>query len=359
MSYVPGAEWEAREPAALGLAPDALVAAAEYHRAHESTWPRNFITRSGRYIGVEDEPEDSVVLGPVRGRGGPNGIVLHRGYIVAEWGDTGRADMTFSVAKSYLSFLAGRAVDRGLIRNVDDPAHAYALDDGFASPHNREITWRHLLQQTSEWQGTLWDKPDSIDHNRDVGKSELGYAKKGTPRPMRAPGTLWEYNDVRVNRLSLALLHVFREPLDAVLRREVMDPIGASAAWAWQPYANSWVEIDGRRTPSVPGGSHWGGGLWMSTRDHARFGLLVSRRGQWGARPIVSPAWVDEIRRPCALNPQYGLLWWLYADGTFAARGAGSNVIWIDPARDLVAVVRWIDKPYFDGFVKLVAASVR
>src|SRR5204862_7044640 len=103
-------------------------------------------------------------------------------------------------------------------------------------------TWRHLLQQTSEWQGTLWDKPDSIDHNRDVGKSELGHAQKGTPRPMRAPGTLWEYNDVRVNRLSLALLPVFREPLDAVLRREGMDPIGASTAWGWQPYANSWVD---------------------------------------------------------------------------------------------------------------------
>src|SRR5205814_8499701 len=115
MSYGPGAEWEAREPAVLGLAPDALVAAAEHHRAHESTWPRNFVTRSGRYIGVADEPADSVVLGPVRARGGPNGIVLHQGYVVAEWGDTGRADMTFSVAKSYLSFLAGLAVDRHLI----------------------------------------------------------------------------------------------------------------------------------------------------------------------------------------------------------------------------------------------------
>jgi CubicO group peptidase (beta-lactamase class C family) len=89
----------------------------------------------------------------------------------------------------------------------------YARDDGFNSLQNRDITWRHLLQQTSEWQGTLWDKPDSIDHNRDVGKSERGGAKKGTLRAMRPPGTVWEYNDVRVNRLSLALLHVFREPL--------------------------------------------------------------------------------------------------------------------------------------------------
>jgi hypothetical protein len=368
MKYVPGDEWEARAPATLGLDPEGLAAAVEHHRACESAWPREFITPAGRYIGVADEPETSEVLGPVRPRGGPNGLILRAGHVAAEWGDTARVDMTFSVAKSYLAILAGLAVDRGLIRDVDDAVRGYTRDDGFETPQNREITWRHLLQQTSEWQGTLWDKPDSIDHNRDLGKSELGFARKGERRPMRPPGTLWEYNDVRVNRLALALLHVFREPLDEVLRREVMDPIGASAGWSWQPYRNAWVEIDGRRMPSVPGGSHWGGGLWMSTRDHARFGLLVQRGGQWGARRIVSSTWIDEIRRPCPLNPQYGLLWWLNTDrghlpsapaSSFAARGAGSNVIWIDPEHDLVVVVRWIAKESVDGFVKLVVDSVR
>ena len=367
MTPVPGAQWSARAPAALGIDPDAVAAAVEFHRAHESAWPRDFITPSGRYIGVEDEPADSLVLGPVRPRGSANGMIVRRGCIVAEWGDTTRADMTFSVAKSYLAFLAGLAVDRGLIRSIDDPVRDTALDDGFDAAQNRTITWRHLLQQTSEWQGTLWGKPDSIDHNRDVGKSELGHAQKGQPRPMRPPGTLWEYNDVRVNRLSLALLHVFREPLPEVLRREVMDPIEASATWQWRPYTNAWVEIDGRRMPSVPGGSHWGGGLWMSTRDHARFGLLVERGGRWGARTIVSRAWVDERRRPGAINPQYGLLWWLNTDRTslptapassFSARGAGSNVIWIDPEHELVAVVRWIDKTSIDGFVQRLLAGV-
>ncbi len=185
---------------------------------------------------------------------------------------------------------------------------------------------------------------------------------------MCPPGTLWEYNDVRVNRLSLALLRVFRQRLGGVLRREVMDPIGASAGWEWQPYRNAWVEIDGRRVPSVPGGSHWGGGLWMSSRDHARFGLLVQRGGRWGARQIVSQAWIDEIRKPGALNPQYGLMWWLNTSraqlpsapaSSFAARGAGSNVIWIDPEHDLVVAVRWIDKASVGGFVKLVLEGAR
>lgn len=370
VTYYPSRDdWQVTPPADLGMSTDGLKAAIDYHHAHESAWPRDFITRSGRYIGVADEPETPEdVLGPVRERHEPNGVILRGGQIAAEWGDTRRADMSFSVAKSYLAALAGLAVMRGLIRSIDDPVHDYALDDDFTSVQNRGITWRHLLQQTSEWQGTLWGKPDSIDHNRDVGTSELGAAVKGQPRALRPPGTFWEYNDVRVNRLSLSLLWLFRRPLADVLLEAVMGPIGASSHWEWHPYANSWVDIDGARMPSVPGGSHWGGGLWMGTRDHARFGLLVQRAGRWQGRELIAPSWVEEIRRPCAVNPQYGLCWWLNTgrvqfpsapEACHAARGAGSNLIWIDPDHDLVAVVRWIDKASVDGFVRLVVESVR
>ncbi len=368
MTYVPpAAHWEVRPPAALGMRADMLQAAIGFHRGHESAWPRNFITPDGRFIGVADEPEDSEVLGPVRPRADPNGLVVRRGYIAAEWGDTRRVDMSFSIAKSYLAVLAGLAVQRGLIGGLDEPVAVTAIDDGFASPHNAAITWRHLLTQTSEWQGTLWGKPDSIDHNRDVGKSELGHATKGQPRPLRPPGTLWEYNDVRVNRLSLSLMQRFRRELPEVLREAIMDPIGAATDWQWHAYRTSWIDLEGRRLASVPGGSHWGGGLWMSSRDHARLGLLIHRRGQWGERRVIEAAWIDEMLRPGPLNPQYGLLWWLNTGraqapsapaSCHAARGAGSNVIWIDPEHDLVVVVRWIDKASLDGFLALVLESV-
>src|SRR5262249_53753182 len=156
MSYFPSRDhWEAKPPGELGLDPDRLAAAVRYHQGHESTWRRGFITRSGRYIGVADEPPaPDAVARPVEARRGPDGLILRHGLIAAEWGDTGRADMTFSVAKSYLSVAAGLAIDRGLIRDLDDPVRGYALDDGFDSPRNQSITWRQLLQQTSEWEGT-------------------------------------------------------------------------------------------------------------------------------------------------------------------------------------------------------------
>ena len=361
--------WETRAPAELGLDPSALDAAVAFHHAHETPWRRDFINGEGRYVGVEDEPDSAGgVLGPVRPRGGPAGLVLRGGYVVAEWGDTRRADMTFSIAKSYLAVLAGVAVARGLIRDIDDTVASYGLDDAFASPQNRTITWRHLLQQTSEWEGTLWGKPDSIDHNRNVGRAELGGPGKGTRRELRAPGSYWEYNDVRVNRLSLSLLQLFRRPLADVLREAVMDPIGASRDWTWQPYDNAWVDVGGVSMPSVPGGSHWGGGLWIDSRDHARFALLIHRRGVWQGQKLLSESWLDEMRRPCPVNPGYGLLWWLNTGRTpwgwapascYAARGAGSNVIWIDPEHDLIVVARWIGKTSVDGLLERVAASVR
>src|SRR5687768_9538919 len=86
--------WPARPPAELGLDPALLDDAIAFHRAHETPWSPDFITGSGRYVGVADEPESAGgALGPVLPRGGPNGLILRGGVIAAEWGDTRRADM--------------------------------------------------------------------------------------------------------------------------------------------------------------------------------------------------------------------------------------------------------------------------
>jgi CubicO group peptidase (beta-lactamase class C family) len=181
----------------------------------------------------------------------------------AELGETTRSDMTFSVAKSYLSILAGLAWDRGLIGDPHDKVRLTVDDGGFDPPHNDGITWHHLLQQTSEWEGVLWDKPDLIDRNRSAG-GRPSTAPKGTHRDLQKPGEFWEYNDVRVNRLSLALLQLWRRPLPEVFRELVMEPIGASPEWEWHGYRNSYVEIDGERMQSGAGGGHWGGGVFIS-----------------------------------------------------------------------------------------------
>ena len=367
--FPPRGEWARVSPREAGFDPDRLAEAASFAEANESPWPRTMYLEDGRYIGTADmgeEPPWNDVLGEVRPRGGAGGLVIRGGRIAAEWGDTNRPDMTFSIAKSYLALLAGVAIDRGLIRSIDDPVRGYALDDGYASAQNRDITWRHLLDQTSEWEGTLFDKPDAVDRNRHVGPG-TGTKPKGSHRDLQRPGTYWEYNDVRVNRLALSLLHVFRRPLPEVLKEAIMDPIGASPDWEWRGYRNSVVDVDGRPIESVSGGAHWGGGMFISARDHARVGYLIQRGGAWAGQQLLSRTWIEALRTPCKLKPIYGLLWWLNTGGgqypsapetSIFAMGMGTNLIWIDEPLDLVVVARWVAKDKVDDLVRHVMQAL-
>jgi CubicO group peptidase (beta-lactamase class C family) len=367
MTYFPPPHpaWDRAEPASAGFAPAAIAAAARHAAEHETPWSRDLARMIETDFG--EVPPWNEALGPVRPRGGPNGLVLRQGRIVAEWGDTRQDDMTFSVAKSYLSILAGLAWDRGLLRDLDEEVRKAVDDGGFGPPHNHRITWRHLLQQTSEWEGELWGKPDLIDRHRSVGGRPAA-GRKGTHRDLQTPGTFWEYNDVRVNRLSLALLRLWRRPLPEVFRELVMQPIGASPDWEWHGYRNSYVEIGGERVQSVSGGSHWGGGMFIHAHDQARIGLLLLRGGEWSGQRILSEEWIERMREPCPLYPQYGALWWLNtrralypsaSEASYFATGAGGNLTWIDPDNDIVAVLRWIDPAARDGFMRLVMGAIK
>jgi CubicO group peptidase (beta-lactamase class C family) len=365
--FPPAGAWPDAPPARLGFDARALEAAARFAARAETPWPRDL--SSGLNADPNsNEPEPwNRVLGPTRDRGGPNGLVIRHGRCALRFGDTARVDMTYSIAKSYLAVLAGVALREGLIPDLDRRVAETALDDGFEREQNRDITWRHFLQQTSEWEGTLWDKPDLVDRNRQVGV-DADNSRKGTHRDLHPPGTFYEYNDVRVNRFSLALLHVFREPLPEVLRREVMDPIGCSDTWEWHAYENAWVDVDGRRMPSVPGGAHWGGGIFISSEDHARFGHLVLNDGRWDGRRILPEDYVQALRTPSPAFANYGFLWWLNTGGaqyasapesSYFALGAGYNLIWLDPGLDLVAVVRWIDQARIDEWIGHVMRAIR
>ncbi len=349
--------WERVPPEKVGMRGDALREAIDYAVGSEIRWPHDL----HRLLVAAEKPPHNHVLGPTRDRGPASGLVIRHGRIVAEWGAPGRSDMTFSATKSYLATVAGLAHDAGRIRDLHEPVGA-TVEDGFESPHNAGITWHHLLQQTSEWEGTLFGIPDAVDHNRSAGPDG---PPKGTPRKLREPGSWWEYNDVRVNRLGLALLRVWREPLPDVLKRELMDPIGASDDWQWHGYRNSWADVGGRRMQSVPGGAHWGGGLWISSFDHARFGLLHLRRGEWNGKRLLSEDWINRATTPCEKNPTYGYLFWLNTNralypaaspASFAAQGAGGNVVVIEPEHDLVLVCRWAADP--PGILERVLAAV-
>lgn len=359
-SYPDRFAWEKRAPAAAGWSAAALEEAIQFAAANENPSTKDLAVD----VAVQFSREPlSRLLGPTKPRGALNGLIVQHGYIVAEWGETERVDMTFSVTKSFLSTVVGIAWQRGLIRDVTDLVRPYVPDSGlFDDPHNQPITWEHLLRQTSDWRGTLWSMPDWAD--RPEGERPSDYPN----RKLWESGTHYKYNDVRVNVLALAALHVWRRPLPQVLREEIMEPIGASNTWRWEGYENSWIELDGQRMQSVTGGGHWGGGMFISARDMARFGLLFLRNGKWKDRQLVSPRWIEMARTPGPANQGYGYMNWFLNTGrkmlpsapesAVAFRGNGENVIYIDWENDLVIVMRWIrGNDALDQFIGKVLAA--
>lgn len=352
-------QWETKTPSELGMNADQLEEAAEYAIYHENSDPRDLeLSLNTR----TNEPYNELV-GPTKERGEMTGIVIKDGYIVKEWGEPDRVDMTFSVSKSFLSTTVGLAWDEGLIKDVDEKVQKYMPVKHFNSEHNSKITWNHLLRQTSDWEGELFGKPDWADRPQEELTEDV------INRERDEPGTAWKYNDVRVNLLALAALNVFREPLPEVLRKNIMDPIGASNTWRWHGYENSWVTIDGQKIQSVSGGGHWGGGMFISAYDQARFGYLFLNNGRWNDEQLLSEEWIEMARTPTEAQPDYGFMnFFLNHDkerlpsapeNAYVFLGAGVNFVYVDQEHDLVIVGRWIsDYEAMDGMVKRVLEAI-
>src|SRR6186997_278002 len=357
--YYPDSIWQTKKPAELKMNAAFIDSAINFAIHNETKTDHDL--RIANLKAYANEPNYRIA-GPMRERGKPAGIILKNGYIVAQWGDVKRVDMTFSVSKSFLSTVAGLAADDHLIKNVDDRVNEYVWDGKFDGEHNSKITWRHLLTQSSDWSGCLFDVCDWADR-----PPKQGGIDDWKNRKLLEPGSTFEYNDVRVNLLAYSLLQVIRKPLPVVLRERIMDPIGASTTWRWYGYDNSFVNVDGQMIESVSGGGHFGGGIFINALDQARFGLLFLRKGKWKHKQLISSQWIKEASQPSIAQPGYGYLWWTNAKNrfpgapaeVFTAIGFGGNYIVIDQAHDLVIVARWLEPAKLGEFVRLVISSTR
>ena len=355
-----GTSWEEHSPETAKADPNKLQKAVDFALSNEYSGSRDL--RQAILKGFEREPFHKI-LGPTKKRGGPAGLILKNGYIIAKWGDPRRVDMTFSVTKSYLSTVAGLAVQENLIRSEKDKVREYVWDGKFNGDHNAKITWEHLLNQSSDWNGSLWGGWDWADRPpKEGGLDDWQF------RTLQEPGSIMEYNDVRVNLLAYSLLQVWRKPLPQVLKEKIMDPIGASTTWRWFGYENSWVNVDGIQMQSVSGGGHSGGGLFISAEDHARFGLLFLNNGNWNGRQLLDLSWIEKATTSSPANSTYGYMWWLNKPGSrhwegvsesvYYAAGFGGNFIVVDQEHDLVIVTRWLEPKKIGELVRMVIEAM-
>ncbi|MEO6070324.1 MAG: serine hydrolase, partial [Chitinophagaceae bacterium] len=111
---------------------------------------------------------------------------------------------------------------------------------------------------------------------------------------------------------------------------------------------------------------HFGGGLFINTLDHARFGLLFLRNGNWKGQQLISKNWIASVQQPFNAYKSYGFMWWLNADGRYkdvpksiyTAEGFGGNFIVIDKEHDLLIVARWLEPGKLGEFIKRVISAV-
>jgi CubicO group peptidase (beta-lactamase class C family) len=379
VQYFPAeGNWENRRPSSFGIDSIKLQEAIQFAIANESKNPRDQELSQAMSFGKEPFSDG---IGPFSVRGDASGVIIYKGYVIASWGDVNRVDQTHSVTKSFLSTIVGLAVDRGLIKNIDDKVYSYLppieiydnrvyrgpdeigkpqFIEPFNTEHNKKISWDHLLRQSSDMEVTLWGKPDWADRPSDKPQEWL-------TRKRNEPGSSWKYNDTRVNALALATTVVMHKPLPEVLRDDIMKPIGASNTWHWTGYRNSWIVLDGKMIQSVSGGGHFGGGLFISAMDMARFGLLTLHKGNWNGKQLVSSKWFDLATTPTSANKEYGFMNYFLNTGkkllpsapeqVFVHIGNGTNMIYVDRQHELIAVARWIDNAGMDGFISRLLSS--
>ena len=379
--YFPSAqEWQVKSPQFFKIDSLKLNEAIQFSIQNETKYPRNPWLTQAMQFGKEPFSDP---VGPMLERGGLSGIVVYNGYIIAQWGDPSKVESCNSVTKSFVSSTIGLAYERGLIRSLEDKVYPYLppietapfteetknqnpIDKKsfifpFDTPHNRKISWDNLLRQTSDWEGTLWGKPDWADRPSDKQDEWL-------TRKRNEPGTSYKYNDTRVNALALAATTVWHQSLPEVFRENIMKPIGASNSWTWTGYQNSWIVLDGKLVQSVSGGGHFGGGMFINGYDMARFGLFTLRKGNWQGKQILSADWFKKATTPTNVNPEYGFMNYflntqqkMYPSApasAYAHIGNGTNMIYVDEENDLVVVVRWIENNAIDNFLKKLLASL-
>jgi CubicO group peptidase (beta-lactamase class C family) len=289
--HVPGAQWETIDPGAAGWDVAALERARKLWRDNSGT--------------------SSV-------------MVVHRGAVVAQWGDVEEKRTGRSIRKSLLSSLIGIAVADGKLR-LDATVAELGIED--ATPLSAEEQRATLADLLASRSGIYI--PAAREHS--------GHRRRRPERGSHPPGTFFYYNNWDFNGLGLIYRRHVAEDLAADFVARIATPIGMED---FRPDDFSWMPEDVSPIPAYD--------FLVSTRDLARYGLLWARGGSWGDRQLVDAAWVEESTRP--ITPEtwtgsaYGRLWWVQPPGSNPAvpeglfYAEGGSHLWVLPSRDLVVV---------------------
>ena len=317
--------------------------AKETARFPEENWE----VAPAREVGFEESKLAAVgrrLAEEAGGEGRYRVCVVRGGCIAVEWQAGVAPEARIGIAsaqKSVYSCLLGIAIAEGKIPSAEAPVSDYypeMLDvpEGAGPkagrsnrPEDAQITFRHLITNTS------------------------GYLK-----PDERPGEFFHYQTWGMNILMHAVGKVYgvynsSDPEGAIgpgelIREKIRNRIGGTWTWEWGNFglsAEARIGIFGYHTS-----------LQMTARDACRLGWLWRNLGRWKGSQVVPEEWLQEAtvsaraaRRDSPTSipgvGMYGHGFWTNDQGklwpelprdSFAAAGAGSQLIWVSPSLDLV-----------------------
>jgi CubicO group peptidase (beta-lactamase class C family) len=265
-------------------------------------------------------------------------MAIHRGRVLAAWGDVQRKFQLHSVRKSLVSALYGSGVESGKI-DLERTLADLGIDDiGTLTATEKTARVRDVIAARS-----------GVYLSGAYGGVEQ--AAERPPRGSHAPGTFWFYNNWDFNLAGVLYERLMGENLYESFSRRIAAPLGM------EDYAPG----DGMLVYEPSSTRYPAHTFRMSTRDLARFGQLYLQKGTWNGQKIVPETWVAQSTS--AVSPlggngfregtAYGYMWWIYAPGTVGDRlpvlnqqrivvasGTGGQGVFIVPGADLVVVVR-------------------
>ena len=325
--------------------------AVQFANDHESTWDREVTGTWG--VHQQDPPPWNRLSARCTTAARSPAPSSSRARRWCRGANPKRADLTFSVAKTYLALLAGVAHDRGLLPDVNEPIGARVKGIGFDSGNNAKVTWAQMLQQTSEWDRRTVRDPRP---GGPLPRRHLRYAaRRQERRPASAAGAGHLLGiQRRAHQPAVAgLAALFQRPLPEVFREAIMRPIGAGENWNWVGYDDAWVD-GGRRAHAVGARRHALGRrpVDQCAGPGAGRARCCWTKGSRDGKRVLSAQWIRDMRKPGPLAPYYGYLVWLNHErkmfpsvpaSSYFAVGAGSSFTWIEPERKMVVVVRWLN----------------
>ncbi len=271
----------------------------------------------GEALRIDDYMDRGNVVGLIAVQ---DGTVLLERY--AAGNDASSRWVSFSVAKSVVSTLAGAAILDGYIESVDEPVTAY-LPRLKGSAYD-DVTIGNLLQMAS---GVAWNE-DYADPASDVNTMPQNlidlYGVLSTKPRVAPPGEKFNYNTAETNLVGAVLRAAIGNNLATYLTHKVWQPFGMEADANWMTHG--------------PGGGELGGCCINATlRDYARVGLFALAGGALADGTRVLPeGWMAASTTPSKGFDGYGYLWWLWPEGEYRALGIFGQTIAVYPDRRLV-----------------------